>query len=556
MNGIAKLKIATRPPQEVAIGTPVGEVVPAQAENGLPVLAVRLNNNVVALCQRIAYNGTVELLTLADNDGWRVYRWSLTFLLGMAIHELYPALAFRVRHPIGEGLFCSVEWPAELSRAKAETVAAIEQRMRELVAADLPITVRLVAYHEAIDNLKESGQLDQLHLLAYRNPPCIALMRCRDYCDMRHEPLVCRTGLLDKFALTPYESGFVLRLPTVSDPATIAPFTPEPHLIKVYQEHIAWGGIMGVTTVGELNQAIADRRSAELISTIEALHNKKLAEIADRISNHNNGRPRLVLIAGPSSSGKTTMAIRLMTHLRVNGCNPHMISLDDYFVGDDENPRDAAGNLDYEHLHALDLPRLNSDLTRLLDGQPVHLPLFNFKTKQREERPEPTIITPDQTLVIEGIHALNPELTSEIPRRLKFLIYISALTQLALDYNSRISTTDNRLLRRMVRDNQFRKHAPLQTLRRWPSVRRGEDRWIFPFQHLADAVFNSALDYELAILKPYAAALLNEVKPMDPEYSEARRLSGILHHFVALAPDDVPGDSILREYIGGSRLNY
>lgn len=233
-----------------------------------------------------------------------------------------------------------------------------------------------------------------------------------------------------------------------------------------------------------------------------------------------------------------------------------MISTDNYFVGDELNPRDEDGNLDYEHLHSLDLKRLNEDLTNLLHGEDVHLPIFNFKTKMREESPTPVRLQPHEVIIIEGIHALNPELTEQVPRDEKFLIYISALTQLAIDYNSRISTTDNRLLRRMVRDNQFRKHSPLETLRRWPSVRRGEERWIFPFQHLADAVFNSALDYELAIIKPFAASLLNQIKPSHQEYAEARRLSGILHSFVSLAPEHVPGDSILREYIGGSNLEY
>ena len=280
-----------------------------------------------------------------------------------------------------------------------------------------------------------------------------------------------------------------------------------------------------------------------------------LATIADQIANRETPA-RLVLIAGPSSSGKTTFTKRLMTHLRVNGMRPFMLSTDDYFVGDDENPRDEHGNLDYEHLHAVDLPRLNRDLAALLACHPVHLPRFNFKTKSREESPAPVLLAPDHVILIEGIHALNPELTAEIPREMKFLIYISALTQLAIDHNSRISTTDNRLLRRMVRDDQFRHHRALQTLRRWPSVRRGEERWIFPFQHLADAVFNSSLDYELAVIKPFATTLLNEIKPTEPEYAEARRLSGILHNFVAMTPQQVPGDSILREYIGGSLLTY
>ena len=533
---------------------PIADIVPERGTNGLPVLAALLNNEVVPLTYPININGDLIPLTIADTHGWRVYRWSLTFLLGMAFHDVFPTTLLRVRHPIGGGLFCSIEWPADIGDI-AEAIARVEERMREIAAADLPIECVPLSYQEAIDGLTDSGQYDQLHLLKYRNPPRVMLMQCGNYLDMRHEPLVHRTGLLDHFALTPYAPGFVLRLPAQEQPGEVAPFGPAPHLIRVYQEHIEWGRILGITTVGQLNAAIAERRADDVIGTVEALHNKKLATIADQIANRETPA-RLVLIAGPSSSGKTTFTKRLMTHLRVNGMRPFMLSTDDYFVGDDENPRDEHGNLDYEHLHAVDLPRLNQDLAALLACHPVHLPRFNFKTKSREESPAPVLLAPDHVILIEGIHALNPELTAQIPREMKFLIYISALTQLAIDHNSRISTTDNRLLRRMVRDDQFRHHRALQTLRRWPSVRRGEERWIFPFQHLADAVFNSSLDYELAVIKPFATTLLNEIKPTEPEYAEARRLSGILHNFVAMTPQQVPGDSILREYIGGSLLTY
>ena len=541
-------------PRTLPADTPVSEILPDLAPDGLPVLAALLNNEVVPLTHSVGINCTLVPLTLADTHGWRVYRWSLTFLLGMAFKETFPAALFRVRHPVGVGLFCSVEWPdgtGDPSRA----VARVEARMRELAAADLPVESVPLSYQEAIDDLTRTGQHDQLHLLKYRNPPQITLTKCGEYLDMRHEPLVHRTGRIDRFALTPYPPGFVLRLPAQDHPSEVAPFNPQPHLVRIYQEHMEWGRILGITTVGELNAAVAERRSDQVIGTVEALHDKKLARIADQIAAR-QPRIRLVLIAGPSSSGKTTFAKRLMTHLRVNGMRPFVLSTDDYFVGDDHNPRDAQGNLDYEHLHAVDLPRLNHDLAALLEGRPATLPRFNFMTKSREESAVPVVLAPDQVILIEGIHALNPELTAEIPEELKFKVYISALTQLAIDYNSRISTTDNRLLRRMVRDNQFRRHPALQTLRRWPSVLRGEERWIFPFQHLADAVFNSSLDYELAVLKPFAAVLLNEIKPSDPEYAEARRLSGFLHNFVALAPRQVPGDSILREYIGGSLLRY
>lgn len=545
------------PARQVGADTTVGEVAPARASNGLPVLAALLNNEVVSLCQQVGMNCTIHPLTLADTHGWRVYRWSLTYLLGMAFRETLPGVAFRVRHPIGGGLFCSVMWPATIAtHAAAEgTVERVASCMREMVARDLPIERIQISYQDAIDNLSRHRQTDQLHLLKYRNPPQVTLTKCGDYIDMQHEPLVNRTGLLGRFELTPYQMGMVLRLPTREEPDIVPPLNNHAHLFKIYQEHIGWGRILGISTVGQLNEAIAERRAEEIIQTVEALHDKKLSSIADQIASR-QARPRLILIAGPSSSGKTTFAKRLLTHLRVNDIRPVMISTDDYFVGDELNPRDADGNLDYEHLEAIDLKRFNHDITLLLAGKPTCLPRFNFATKSREEDEEPTLIEPDQVIVIEGIHALNPDLTREIKRSEKFLIYISALTQLALDYNSRISTTDNRLLRRMVRDHQFRKHPPLATLQRWASVLRGEERWIFPFQHLADAVFNSSLDYELSVIKPYAGALLNEIKPSEPEYAEARRLSGILINFASISAAAVPGDSILREYIGGSQLRY
>ena len=330
---------------------------------------------------------------------------------------------------------------------------------------------------------------------------------------------------------------------------------PYEHLFTVYQEHITWGKIVGITTVGELNQAVLEKRADDFVHTVEALHDKKLARIADAVTQRAPA-VRLVLVAGPSSAGKTTFSKRLVTHLRVNGYRPILISTDNYFVGDARNPRDAAGNLDYEHIESMDLPRLNSDLLRLMAGEEVHLRAFDFKKKEGYDRPAATRLPENGLIVMEGIHSLNPQLTADVPRAQKFLIYINALTQLGVDSSTRISTTDTRIIRRMVRDHQFRNRPAIDTLRMWPSIARGEKRWIYPFQHLADAVFNSALDYELAVLKPLAAPLLNQIKPWDEAYIEARRLSGFLHNFSSLAPDVVPGDSILREYIGGSQLTY
>lgn len=543
------------PAREIPAGTQALAVVPTAGANGLPVLAALVNNEVVSLSAPLDVNCTVVSLTLADDYGWRVYRWSLGFILAKAVHDTFPGLAFRVRHSFGGGLYCSVEWPPSLAATAAANIARIEEAMRRIVEQDLPVELTRFSYDDALRRFSDTGQMDKLNLLKHRNPPQVVLADCAGFLDLPQEPILHRTGLLRLFALKHYEPGFVLQMPSRSHPDRIPPLNPEQHLFHIYQEHIAWGHILGITTVGELNEAILTKRVDEVIRTVEALHDKKLAHIAEQIATR-RPRVRLVLIAGPSSSGKTTLAKRLITHLRVNGLRPSLISTDDYFVGDERNPRDAAGNLDYEHIKAMDLPRLNGDLQALLAGQAVRLPSFDFKTKRSRDRDEALQLDGGAVIVMEGIHCLNPMLTEQIPRELKFLVYISALTQLAIDFNGRISTTDNRLLRRMVRDSRFRGHAALTTLRRWPSVQRGEQRWIFPFQHLADATFNSALDYELAVVKPFAVPLLNETKPCHPEYAEARRLTGFLHNFMSIPADAVPGDSILREYIGGSQLSY
>ncbi|MFZ4395559.1 MAG: nucleoside kinase [Kiritimatiellia bacterium] len=545
-----------QPAMKKAARTLVRDVLPARGVNGLDVIAALVNNEVVSLNHALVVNSCVAPLTLADSHGWRVYRWSLGFLLAMAMRTVVPQVAFRVRHSLGNGLYCSAHWPdAEAAAPLAERVAHIEQAMRDLVARDLSIENELLSYVDALQQFKQSGQDDTINLLHHRNPPHVALLRCDGFLDLAHEPIVHRTGLLTLFRLTPYETGFVLDMPSVDAPYCVAPFEPQPQLFHVYQEHAAWGRILGVTTVGQLNESVMNKRMDDIIQTVEALHEKKLSAIADAITSRKQ-TIRLVLVAGPSCSGKTTFAMRLVSHLRVNGLHPVVISADDYFVGDELNPRDAQGNLDYEHIESMDLARLNRDLLDLLEGRPVHLRLFDFRTKTGRDREETSRLGPQDVIIMEGIHCLNPQLTAEVPRQVKYQIYVSALTQLGVDRHNRISTTDNRLIRRLVRDDQYRGHQAIHTLRRWPSVRQGEQRWIFPYQHLVDATFNSALDYELAVLKPFVVPLLNQIKPSQPEYTEARRLTGFLHNFLAIPPTAVPGNSLLREYIGGSQLKY
>jgi len=549
------VKIGAEPPVTLVMGTPLMKVLPDTAPNGFPIVAALVNNDVTPLYHPVMTNAVVEPLTMADPHGWRVYRWTLSFVLAKAIYETFPGMACRVRHSFGPALYWTAQWPDPAPHRLAENVARIKETLRRIVEENQPITYETVAYEEAIERFRSVGEHDKANLLAHRNPPMVPMVRCGTFLDLCQGALAHRTGVLRSFDLLPHAEGFILHLPTQANPRQIEPLPPFDHLFGIYQEHAEWGRIMGLMNVGQLNQAILENNAHDFVMTAEALHEKKLARIADQIIMR-QPRPRLILLAGPSSAGKTTTAKRLITQLRVLGLRPLLLSTDDYFVGDELNPRDAAGNLDYEHIESMDLPRLNGDVLALLAGREVRMRGFDFKAKQPFDRAETTRLPENGVIVMEGIHSLNPHLTDQIPREEKFLIYVSALTQLALDRNNRISTTDNRLLRRMVRDNQYRGHSALATLDRWPSVQRGEQRWIFPYQHLADAVFNSALDYELAVLKTYAVPLLDQIKPRDKAYAEARRLSGFLQNFIALSPDVAPGNSLLREYIGGSQLVY
>lgn len=537
----------------VTYGTPLGEALPREV-NGLPVLAAIANNDVAPLDAPAVLDATVRPLTLADEEGWQVYRRTLCFLLAKALRDDFPGVRCRVRQSFGHNaLFWSWDVPPPERGVRA---AALRASLARLIARDEPIAHRIVGYEQILRLFRESGQEDKANLLAHRNPPCLGLAVCGGFFDLPQGVLATHAGAIGLFDLVPLRDGFVLEFPGTATPTELDPMPPYDFLFDVYAEHLRWGEIVGVRNAGELNAAIADGSVLDVINTVEALHEKRLASFADRIAAQ-VPRPHVVLVAGPSSAGKTTFAMRLCTHLRVIGLRPTLLSTDNYFVGDARNPRDAQGNLDYEHLDAVDRPRLNADLLRLLRGEAIPMRKFDFRRREGYDAAETlTLDTRLGVLVIEGIHALNPELTPDIPREEKFLIYVNALTQLAIDSHNRISTIDNRLLRRMVRDGQFRGRSPLETLRLWPSVRAGEERWVFPFQHYADAVFNTALDYEIPVLKTLASPLLNQVKPSHPEYVHARRLSCFLQNFAPMPMADVPTNSILREYLGASRLRY
>lgn len=535
-------------------GTPVREAAadPCFPRASRPTVAARLNNEVVSLESGLTVNCTLQPVDLGSKEGVLIYRKSLCFLLSMASKKVFPRRRLVVGHSLGQSYFYYFDGVDELSEAEARN---IEAAMRDIVSRDAPIISLMLSYREAMEFFEKHNQPDTVLILKNRNNPAIRVNSCEGYLDLSHGPLVPSTGLLSVFAITGYPPGFLLRYPPTEQPLLLGPFQDNPVLFSIYREYKNWGKILRVGSVGRLDELIRDGSIQEFIQVAEALQDKKIAEIADRITSKRDV-VRVVLIAGPSSSGKTTFSKKLMIQLRVVGRNPVTISLDDYYQPHALTPRDDEGKPDLEALGALDVELLNKHLVGLLRGEEVETPLFDFHNGTRKPAGLRRRLPERAILILEGIHGLNDALTPLVERSQKHKVYVSALTQLNLDDHNRIATTDNRLIRRLVRDNQFRGHSAAQTLSMWPSVRRGEDRNIFPFQNSADSAFNSALDYELAVLKVYAEPLLASVKPDVPEYQEARSLLSFLENFAPLHPRWVPATSILREFIGESAFKY
>ncbi|MCL2472129.1 MAG: nucleoside kinase [Treponema sp.] len=535
------------------VGTTVESILSSLDQFTKPLAAVKANNEILSLSARLEVNATLEPVFLESSEGVAVYRSSLAFLLAVAAQELFPDRSLYIGHSMGHSYYYTF---LEGKRLEQSEIATLQQKMQSLVGENIPITCRYMAYAEAMDTFINNHQDDTALLLNERSEPKVMVNECAGFVDLYIHPLVSRTGLLHTFELMPYEDGFLLRFPASRSGYQLGPYEDNPKIFSVYSEYKKWGRIVGVQSVGELNNQIMDKNIREYIRIAEAFQEKKLAEIADQIYLKKD-TVRAILIAGPSSSGKTTTAKRLSIALKVLGIEPISISLDDYYVGTEQTPKDEKGEPDYECLEALDVPYLNQQLLSLLAGDEVTLPSFDFKLGRRKEEGGRKIHLGRRTmLIIEGIHGLNDALTPQIKRETKFKLYVSALTQLNLDDHNRISTTDNRLLRRMVRDYQFRGAGAVKTLNMWPSVVRGERKHIFPFQNSADIAFNSALDYELAVLKFYAEPLLLSVKPGMKEYSEAARLLSFLGNFLPILPQYVSGTSILREFIGDSDFKY
>ena len=540
--------------REFPAGTTAAEAAadPAFPRTALPLVAVLVNNEVVQLQHGCAVNCSIAPVELGSRQGLAIYRRSLCFLLSMAALRIFPKRRLIIGHSLGQGYFYYFDGMDGVAR---DDLIRIDAEMRGLIARDLPIRSLSLSYQEAIAFFEKHHQPDTLLLLQHRNDPAVTVHSCDGFLDLFHGPLVPSTGLLSAFALRDCPPGFLLRYPPSDNPLHMGEYVENPVLFSIYREYKNWGKILRVGSVGRLDELIRDGGIQDFVQVAEALQDKKIAEIADRI-NALRDRVRVVLIAGPSSSGKTTFSKKLMIQLRVVGRNPVTISLDDFYKPHDRTPRDEEGNLDFEALDALDVELLNDTLVRLLRAEEAETPVFDFHAGARKPEGRKMRLPDRAILILEGIHGLNDALTPLVPSGSKHKIYVSALTQLNLDDHNRIATTDNRLVRRMVRDSQFRGHSALQTLRMWPSVRRGEDRNIFPFQNGADSAFNSALDYELAVLKVYADPLLASVKPDAPEYEEARMLLSFLSNFAPLHPRWVPATSILREFIGESAFKY
>ncbi len=547
-----RVAIEGRKPVRCRANTPAGDLLAQGAEGGLPYIAALVNNDLVSLSYPLDVNCSVRFLNAEHSLGMRVYRNSLSFLLSATAAELFPNARFSIEHSLGTGFYYTMEAGRKLSQKQVERM---ESRMRAMVESDIPITRRKISFTEADRFFRRTNHNDRADLLKFRNPPKVVIYSCGPFVDLAHGPLAPRTGILKTFKLIPYPPGLVLQFPRPDFPLKIAPFRDQPHLFQIFHEHKQWGRILGVHNVGKLNSLIVNGGIEEFIRVDEAFHEKKIAIIADSISSRKK-QAKVILISGPSAAGKTTFAKRLAVQLQANGLRPVTISLDNYYVNDRDTPLDDDGRPDYEHVKALDIELFNRNIISLIAGREIDVPFFNFNTKRREYRSEKMRLATDQAIIVEGIHALNPLFTHRIAARNKFKIYVSALTQLNVDSGNRISTTDNRLMRRLVRDGIFRSNSPLTTLRMWPSVRRGEKKWIFPFQQNADATFNSALDYELAVLKSALNPMLMEVKPQHQEYAESRRLQEFLLNFLEAPTAFVPQTSILREYIGASSFKY
>ena len=514
-------------------------------------VSAKVNNKVEGLNYRLYHNKDIEFLGLDSASGMRAYTRSLFFVLCKAVNDLYPEGKVVIDIPVSNGYYCDLRIGREVADKDVE---AIRKRMEEIVKAAIPIRRHEAPAEDAIRMFEEMGAESNVSLLKSIGNLYTTYYTIDDYKDYYYGTMLTNTSQLSVFGLEKYYDGMLLRTPTRQNPNELGALIRQDKMFEIFKEHHRWQQILGIDTVGVFNQAVMKGWTNDIVNISEALQEKKIAKMADEIASRKD--VKVVLLAGPSSSGKTTTCKRLSIQLLTNGIKPLQISLDDYFVNREDTPRDESGEYDYESIYALNIPLINEQFSKLFNGEEVELPKYNFQTGKSEKSGKKLKMESNNVLIVEGIHALNPELTSQIPENRKFRIYVSALTTILLDHHNYIPTTDNRLLRRIIRDYKYRGCSAEETIRRWPSVRAGENKWIFPYQENADMMFNSAMIYELGVIKAQAEPLLEQVPENCEEYCEAYRLLKFLRYFKPVQFRSLPPNSLLREFLGGSTFKY
>lgn len=514
-------------------------------------VSAKVNNKVEGLHYRLFNNKDIEFLDVTSASGMRTYTRSLFFLLVKAVEDTFPGCQLRIAAPIARGYYCKLRMEREVT---PEDVALIRERMKQIVAEDIPFHRMQCPTEDAIDLFRQKGMTSKVKLLESVGSLYTHYYKLGNSIDYFYGSLLTHTGGLRVFDLIPYHDGCLLRVPSMKDPDKLEEMVSQQKLLDIFDEHHTWQDIVGISTVGDFNRACINGHATDLINVSEALQEKKIARIADEINSRKG--VRIVLIAGPSSSGKTTFSKRLAIQLMACGLKPYPVSLDDYFIDREKTPLDEHGEYDFESLYALNLELFNTHMKALLAGQEVILPKYNFQEGKSESSGNVLKLEENTILILEGIHALNPDLLPQIDEACKYKIYVSAITTIMLDDHNYIPTTDNRLLRRIVRDFKYRGCSALDTIRRWPSVQAGENKWIFPYQEHADILFNSALLFELAVIREQAIPLLEQVPENVSEYSEAYRLRKFLRYFVPMPSLQIPPTSLLREFLGGSSFQY
>lgn len=521
-----------------------------------PVIAARVNYKVQSLNFLIYKPKDIEFIDATSESGYRCYIRTLNMVMACAVRELWPDCDLRIEHPISKGFYCTIRESREETKViTPEVVQQLKARMQAIIAENRPVITEERQTKEVIRLFGERNEGETTLFETLGNPYC-RYYRIGNYIDYYTGALMPSTGYINLFDLELYHDNILLRIPCRRNPNCMEERPVQDKRFGIFKEYVGWNKLLHISNVGEFNKACKNQKSFEMIKLSEALHEKKVAQIADQIAHRESGVPRFVLISGPSSSGKTTFSKRLTIQLMVNGIRPVVISMDNYFVNREDTPRDENGNWDFEHLNTLDLPLFRQQVADLLEGKTVSLPFYNFETGMREFRGDTLKLEKDTVVILEGLHALNPELMPNIPREATFKIYVSSLTTVNLDNHNWIPTSDVRLIRRIVRDYRYRGYSALETIARLDSVQRGEDRWIAPFQEEADVMFNSALLFELAVLKRHAEPILDEVPKYCDEYTTAHRLKKYLSYFESIPEREIPPTSFLREFVGGSSFRY